>query len=149
MRDAAAAASGGPAAEDIGAPPKHKGLRALSVASRAYHLLTASKFFCLLSLDPLHDPRRHIEDLGEFKVAGDLDVRFKLTQVKSSNPRLPVSHGKLDGLRFIKLHARGSLLASWHCARAARGIPLVPGSAVCCGLVSARFGVCKRPAMIK
>ena len=37
VRDAAAA-SGGPAAEDIGAPPKHKGLHALSVASRAYLL---------------------------------------------------------------------------------------------------------------
>ena len=37
VRDAAAA-SGGPAAEDIGAPPKHKGLHAPSVASRAYLL---------------------------------------------------------------------------------------------------------------
>ena len=66
VRDAAAAASGGPAAEDIGAPPKHKGLRALSVASRAY----------LLRRQQGDDPRRHIEDLGEFKVAGDLDVWF-------------------------------------------------------------------------
>ena len=54
----------------------------------------------------------------------------------------PVSHGKLDGLRFIKLHARQPL--ALRAARAASRY-LVPGSGrlgVCCGHVSARFGAC-------
>ena len=57
----------------------------------------------------------------------------------------PVSHGKLDGLRFIKLHARQPLaLAIARGARARHPACSRPSGrlGVCCGHVSARFGAC-------
>jgi hypothetical protein len=80
VRDAAAA-SGGPAAEDIGARPKHKGrlARAIgSVASRAYLLRQVSRV--------AHSIRT--EDLGELKVERRFRyIIFDSSQVTSSHNR--------------------------------------------------------------
>ena len=63
------------------------------------------------------------EDLGELKVSWRF--RFKFSQVKRPTASLsPISHGKLDFVRFIELHARslGNLASSAARAASSRSI---------------------------